>query len=109
MTEPDASFTVTIARGSIFVPSRTYETYLSGVGAVALLPDDSGLLLVPLIHDSAGGLLLKIRNNAGDRIVHANEFFRNNGYVEDFTERECTVRWLTTRGGLLIEEVKRNM
>jgi hypothetical protein len=105
MTETDANFMVIVARGSIVVPLRTYETYLSSVSAVALLPDKNGLLLVPLIHDSAGGLLLKIRNIAGDRIVHANEFFRHNGYAENFAEHPCPVRWLTERGGLLIEGI----
>jgi hypothetical protein len=93
---------VNIACGNIYIPHETFETYLKGIEAVALLPHNDGILIFPLIQESAGGLLLKMRNSQGDRIVHAQEFFRNNNYVEEFQERPCDVRWLSDRAALLI-------
>ena len=102
MTDPPDKHQVTIGRGNIYIPVATYEAYLKKIEAVALLPHENGILIFPLIQDSAGGLLLKIRNLNGDRLVHAQEFFRNNGYVEDFEERSADVRWLTDRAALLV-------
>lgn len=107
MSDQPAKHLVNIARGNIYVPQETFNTYLKGVEAVALLPHEDGILLFPLIQESAGGLLLKIRNLRGDRIVHAQEFFRNHDYFEEFQERPCEVRWLSDRAGLLIVGVLR--
>lgn len=107
MTEPSAKHEVNIARGNIYIPVSTFDTYFKGIEAVALLPHEDGILVFPLIQDSAGGLLLKIKNLQGDRIVHAQEFFRNNNYLEEFLERPCEVRWLSDRAALLIVDVPR--
>ncbi len=48
---------------------------------------------MPLTRDSAGGLLLKRRNARGDRVIHAQEFFRTQGYLEDFEAHEVPLRW----------------
>lgn len=96
---------VTIAKGNIYIPLDTCETYLKGVDAAALLPHEEGILIYPLIQDSAGGLLLKVKNLQGERIIHAQEFFRNNNYLESFDETQCSVRWITERAALLIEDV----
>lgn len=97
--------TITIARGNIYIPHDTCETYLKGVEAVALLPHDDGVLIYPLIQDSAGGLLLKVKNLQGDRIIHAQEFFRSNNYLESFEETQCSVRWITDKAALLVNDV----
>lgn len=102
MNELSDKFQITIGRGNIYIPLKTYNAYLKTIEAVALLPHEDGILIFPLIQGSSGGLLLKIRNLAGDRLVHAQEFFRNNGYVEDFDERAADVRWLTDRAALLV-------
>ncbi len=109
MTDQPAKHCVNIARGNIYFPHETFETYLKGIEAVALLPHEDGILVFPLIQESAGGLLLKMRNSQGDRIVHAQEFFRNNNYVEEFHERQCDVRWLSDRAALLIIDVQRTV
>lgn len=99
--------TITVAKGNIHIPRDTCEAYLKGVEATALLPHDEGILIYPLIPDSAGGLLLKIRNLHGDRVIHAQEFFRNNDYVESSEETHCSIRWITERAALLVENVPR--
>lgn len=73
------------------------------------MPHEDGILVFPLIQDSAGGLMLKIRNAQGDRIIHAQEFFRNHDYVEQFEERHCDVRWLSDRAALLVAGVPRSV
>lgn len=105
MNETPPKYQVTIARGNIYIPLATYHAYLKTIEAVALLPHDDGILLFPLIQDSAGGLLLKTRNLNGDRLVHAQEFFRNNGYAEEFTDKPVFVTWMTERAALLIHYV----
>ncbi len=93
---------VTVVRGNLYIPHQVCSTYLKNIETVALLPHEEGILLIPLIQQSAGGLLFKTRNLQGDRIVHAQEFFRQHGYVEDFQERLYPVRWESQRAALLI-------
>ncbi len=107
MNDLSAKNQVKIARGNIYVPRETHETYLKNIKSVALLPHENGILLIPLILDSAGGLLLKIKNLNGDRIVHAQEFFRNYGFLEEFEEKNYQVRWERERAALLIIDVER--
>lgn len=96
-----------IARGNIYLSSELVETYFKNIASVALIDDTGGILIFPLIQDSAGGQLLKVRNLRGDRVVHAQEFFRTKGYAENEEEVECTVRWVTEKAALLIEGVNR--
>lgn len=108
MEEIDNASRISIARGNIYIPAELHEKYLGDAEAVAVIPDDHGILVIPLIQTSAGGMLLKLRNLRGDRVVHAQEFFRTRGYVENATERFFDVRWLAERAGLLVEEVPMN-
>lgn len=103
MTEPRSSAGVSLARGNIYIPLEIVETYLKNIEAVALLPHEQGILLFPLIQQSAGGLLLKMKNLRGDYVVHAQEFFRNNGLEESFQEIDCEVSWQADRHALLIQ------
>ncbi len=52
---------------------------------------------MPLIQRSAGGMLLKIRNAGGDRVLHAQEFLREQGVPQDFVEQRFAVRWVSER------------
>lgn len=107
MTEPDPQLFVSIARGNVYLPRETYDTYFSTIEAAALLPHPEGILLLPLIQDSAGGSLIKIRNSRGDRVIHAQEFYRINGYAEQLPEIRHTVKWLSEKAALLIENVQK--
>ena len=102
MTELSSKSQIAIARGNLYIPYETCEKYLKNIEAIALLPHENGILLIPLILDSAGGLLLKVKNLQGDRIIHAQEFFRNNGYLEEFQEKFYEVEWNSERAALLI-------
>jgi len=94
---PDAEVlsrhTVTVARGNIYLSREVCDTYFPEMNAVALLEQEGRLLVAPLITESNGGMLLKVRNPRGDRVLHAQEFFRGRGYPEGFEERSCPVIW----------------
>jgi hypothetical protein len=102
MSENSDKSKITIARGNIYISLEVYEKYLRNIEAVALLPHEKGILLFPLIQSSAGGLLLKIKNLKGDRVIHAQEFFRSNNYPEMFDETLCDVVWESEKHALLI-------
>lgn len=106
MNEGPPEFVVSVKGGSILIPFETYETYLRSITAVALMIHSNEVILIPLIHDSAGGLLLKIRNAKGDRIVHSQEFLRSNGIEETDNSAEFPVVWLPDRGALHIMGLK---
>lgn len=99
---PDSPFSIITARGNVYVPVEVYDCYFKGMESVALLPHPEGVLLLPLIQQAAGGLLFKIRNLRGDRIIHAQEFLRTYGYAESESEKLHSVRWLSDRAALLI-------
>jgi hypothetical protein len=97
---------IAVARGNLYLSLELYETYFSGVDCVALSPHPEGALIIPLIRQSAGGLLLKIRNLRGDRVIHAQEFWRQNGFAESFDERRRNTRWLSDRAALLVIDLR---
>jgi hypothetical protein len=88
-----AAASVHLKRGTIHFPRELCDEYFPGISAVALLERDGDVLIVPLAGNSAGGLLLKLRNARGDRVLHAQEFLRGHGFREDFKDRPCVVRW----------------
>jgi len=98
---------VKIARGNIYLARETCEQFLAGIESVALLHRDAAVLVVPLQRGSAGGLLLKVRNARGDRVIHAQEFLRGNGFVEDFAERVVPARWDAASASLVLTGVPR--
>ncbi len=103
MTESPTKLQIKIARGNIYISFETYNKYLKNIEAIALLPHEKGVLIFPLIKQSAGGLLLKVKNLLGDRVIHAQEFFRNQGFEESFDEKIYDVIWESERHAILIE------
>ena len=91
-----------VARGNIYLSLETCDTYLRGLHSVALISREDKILIMPLIQESGGGLLLKIRNAHGDRVIHAQEFFREKGYVEDFQERTVAIHWSSEAAALVV-------
>lgn len=83
---------ITIRRGSIYIGARVYARYLGNLESLVLLRRDDTLLLLPVHHAAAGGLLIKIRNPRGDRVVHAQEFLRGHG-IDERLEWTVPVRW----------------
>jgi hypothetical protein len=97
MTVP---LTVTVKRGSLYLKKAVYDRYFPGLEAVILVRRDDDLLILPVRHAASGGYLLKIRNGVGDRVVTAPDFFREQGFDEDF-DRELPVIWSPEKAALL--------
>lgn len=91
---------LTIQKGNIYISSAQYETYFGGVEAVVLLKRENVFLLMP-VQNASGGLLLKIRNADGDRVVHAAEFFMLND-VECQEPRSVDASWNTDLAALIL-------
>jgi hypothetical protein len=96
MSEPA---TVTVKRGSLYLARDVYDRYFAGLEAVVLLRRDDDLLILPVRHAASGGYLLKLRNGAGDRVVSAPDFFREQGLAED-AELRLSVAWNADKAAL---------
>lgn len=93
---------VSVVRGNLYLTRETCDTYFPGIQSVALIAREEAVMIVPLTQESGGGLLLKIRNARGDRVIHAQEFFRAQGLIEDFHERTVPVRWSSESAALVV-------
>ncbi len=96
------SVVLTVRRGGLYLDRAAYDRYFPGLETVILLRRNDDLLLLPARSAVAGGFMLKLRNAAGDRVVHAAEFFRAQG-IEDHEERTFTFAWSAAGGGLVCE------
>lgn len=96
---------VKVVRGNLYLSRETCEACLLGIQAVALLDRTDHVLIVPLLPESGGGLLLKVRNAHGDRVIHAQEFFREKGYLEDFEERNFPLYWSEELAALVLHDL----
>lgn len=102
-----ASLEISFARGNFYLPREICDTYLPGVISVALLLRNDEVMIVPLAGQSAGGLLLNQRNARGDRVIHAQEFFRNKALPEEFELRTVPVHWSRDSAALVVSGLKR--
>ena len=98
-----AQHRVRIARGSFYLSAELCALYLPGIDSIAPLAREGAVYLLPLLGTAGGGLLLKLRNAHGDRVVHALEFLRTLGLDADTPELNVPVRWASGLGGLLLE------
>jgi hypothetical protein len=90
---------VTLKGGSLYLACATCERFFAGLETIILLRREDDLLILPVRHAAAGGYLLKRRNGAGDRVVTAPDFFRENG-IADGEERALPVAWSATFAAL---------
>lgn len=73
---------VRIRGGSLYLEANVYAAYFAGLESLVLLRQEDKMLMLPVRHAAAGGLLLKIRTRQGDRVVHAREFLSEGGLDE---------------------------
>jgi hypothetical protein len=95
-----AASAVSLKRGGLYLSCDVYDRYFAGLESVILLRRDQDLCILPVRHAAAGGYLLKLRNKAGDRVVHAPDFFREHG-IDEGTALELSVVWSTEQGALV--------
>ncbi|MFM7505604.1 MAG: hypothetical protein ACKO3M_03395 [Rubrivivax sp.] len=94
---------VRVGDGRVLIDRNTCALYLADAPAAALVERDGQVYLVPLSGPVAGGMLLKQRNAAGDRVLLATDFLAERGLGRFSAERDYAVRWVAEAGGLLIE------
>jgi hypothetical protein len=92
--------TVSLRRGALYLNSDVYDRYFAGLETVILLRRDRDLHILPVRHAAAGGYLLKLKNKAGDRVVHAPDFFRGHG-IDDNIALGLSVVWSAEHGALV--------
>ena len=102
-----AQRTVSVVRGSIYLTREICDAYFPNVHSVALIVRDELVLIMPLIQESAGGLILKVRNLRGDRVIQAQEFFRDKGFEEDFREQNLAVCWSSEWSALALTGLRK--
>ena len=91
-----------VSGGNLYLAREACDRYLPGIESVALLSRDTHVLILPLTRESGGGLLLKIRNARGDRVIHAQEFFRSHGYAEEAVARRVAMGWDASAAALVL-------
>ena len=97
-----------VSAGNLHLSAEACERYLPGIESIALLSRDAQVLIVPLTRDSCGVLLLKVRNARGDRVIHAQEFFRIHGYAEEFAAHRVAMRWDDSAAALVLTGIARD-
>lgn len=113
---PDAASTdaaealdsATVLAANLHLSRAVCARYLPEAESVALLQRGDRVLLVPLLRHAGSGLLLKQRNARGDRVVHAQEFFRAHGYREDHVPRQISLHWDDTAAALVLSGLARD-
>ncbi|GAC1634921.1 MAG: hydrogenase maturation protease [Nevskia sp.] len=100
---PSARLEVSIIQANVYLSRELCDAYLPGIMSVALLARDEAVLIVPLMQQSGGGLLLKQRNARGDRVIHAQDFFREKGFLEDFEVHKLKVHWSPESAALVLQ------
>jgi len=104
---PPAPTLITLRRGTLRLTGAVYEQYFAGCQAVALLPRQGCLLILPVAHVAGGGSILKVVNARGDRCVAAADLFRELGLCEDWLEgdgqADFEAHWSSAEAGLVIE------
>tara|TARA_R110002094_G_scaffold108060_1_gene106106 strand:+ start:93 stop:407 length:315 start_codon:yes stop_codon:yes gene_type:complete len=98
MTEPEVS-TIAIKNGNIYLTSEVYETYFKDIQSVVLISRDEKLFILPINQAGGSGLLLKIRNAKGDRIIHTQEQLREFD-INETVEYPIPIRWDSQYSGL---------
>ena len=85
--------------GRLYITRETCDRHFPGLATVILLRQDDDLLVLPVRHAASGGYVLKLRNAAGDRVVSAADFFRDQGIGDDATW-EGRFAWCAEHGGI---------
>jgi len=98
------SATVALRDGSVYLDVATFERFLGTRDAVTLLRQGGDLYIVPLQDSTLGGYLCKRRTAAGDRVVHATEFFREHGLEVPIT-RQYPAAWRDDIAALVVPGV----
>ncbi|MBX9694199.1 MAG: hydrogenase maturation protease [Cyanobacteria bacterium] len=88
--------------GKLYIDADLYERYFAGLDTVALIERADQLLLLPIHSNAAGGLMIKVRNSKGDRVIDGVDFLRRVG-LDSPAERLIPAYWDSTQAGLVLD------
>jgi hypothetical protein len=94
-------FELTVVRGTLTFPGADYENVFGPAGAIALLRQDSDLLILPIHQAVSGGHLVSRSGVDGARAVDALEFFRQQQLDSEYELRVCA-HWNPERSALCV-------
>jgi hydrogenase maturation protease len=94
--------TIHIRNKSVYLENSVCETYFKNLDGIVLQIRESKLIIMPIRQSGAGGLLLKILNSDGDRIINAHEFFRENG-LDEKMDKTVSALWDSAQAGLVVD------
>jgi hydrogenase maturation protease len=101
-SKQDPQVSVRLTKGKIYLDSPLFEKYFSGHETVALIERDGKFVLLPVFSGAQGGLMIKLINARGDRVVDAVDFFRR--FDLDLEQSlACPVSWNSEMAGLVID------
>ncbi|MBU6450367.1 MAG: hydrogenase maturation protease [Cyanobacteria bacterium REEB67] len=102
LRKPEPAASVRLTRGKIYLESPLFEKYFSGHETVALIEREGKFVLLPVFSGAQGGLMIKLINARGDRLVDAVDFFRRfNLDLEN--SLDCPVAWNSEMAGMVID------
>ena len=105
---PVAARPLWTARANFYLSRELCAAHFPDAVSVALLKRGEDVLIVPLAPHSAGGLLLKQRNARGDRVIHAQEFFREHGFAEDREAESPAADWDPAAAALVVRGMRKS-
>ncbi len=91
---------VRVRRGSLHLDAALYAKVFDGREGAVVLPEDGELRVMP-VESVAGGVLVKLRNARGDRVLDGSDALRAAGW-DDWGEYECRCSWDPAVGALRI-------
>lgn len=100
-TNATTNNSISIKKGKIYLSQEIYNKYFAGSNSAALIDWHGQLLLMPVVSEAQGGLLIKVINSRGDRVVDAVDVLRRLQLSEDACY-DCAAQWSTEMAGLLL-------
>ena len=93
---------IKISGGRLYIPSNVYDLYFKGIQSVVFLNRNSKAFLLPVHQSGGSGLLLKVINSKGDRVINAPEQLSEMNIDEEI-EKEISVSWDAEISGLFLD------
>jgi hypothetical protein len=92
---------VSLRAGRLYIDAATFARVLAERSAVTLVRRADDLYIVPLLDSTFGGYLCKRRTLAGDRVIDAEDFFRDHG-LDDASEHRFEAAWQADTAALVV-------
>lgn len=92
---------IRITNGNLYIDKNVYSTYFQNIESVVLLYKPPMVLMMPVQLAGNGGMLLKIRNARGDRVLSIIEFIENSHL--NILDSTFPVIWSTSDAALTFE------